>query len=72
MPAKERRQTLLFSATFPQAMQTMAANFLRVNYTWIGVGRVGSTTASIRQVVLMANRGRLVRMRLYIYVIIEC
>ena len=32
----------MFSATFPQSIQQLAKAFLRV-YTWVGVGRVGST-----------------------------
>ena len=48
MPAKEQRQTFLFSATFPAAIQLLAQQFLRP-YVWVGVGRVGSTTDSIRQ-----------------------
>lgn len=54
MTPKERRQTLLFSATFPPAIQTLAAEFLRP-YVWIAVGRVGSTTDSITQKIIKAT-----------------
>ena len=46
MPPKHARQTLMFSATFPQSIQQLAKAFLRV-YTWVGVGRVGSTVNAI-------------------------
>lgn len=46
-----QRQTLMFSATFPKAIQKLASDFMN-NYVWIGVGRVGSTTSSITQRVL--------------------
>eukprot|EP00656_Telonema_subtile_P048391 TRINITY_DN5758_c0_g1_i1.p1 TRINITY_DN5758_c0_g1~~TRINITY_DN5758_c0_g1_i1.p1 ORF type:complete len:591 (-),score=186.37 TRINITY_DN5758_c0_g1_i1:152-1924(-) len=48
MPPKEQRQTLLFSATFPPEIQKLAQQFLR-DYVWVAVGRVGSTTDSIKQ-----------------------
>ena len=54
MPPKEQRQTLLFSATFPRSIQTLAANFLRP-YVWIGVGRVGSTVGGITQRIWLAT-----------------
>jgi ATP-dependent RNA helicase DDX3X len=54
MVAKEKRQTLLFSATFEASIQKLAATFLRADYTWIAVGRVGSTTDSITQVLVQA------------------
>lgn len=54
MTPKAKRQTLLFSATFPPAIQTLASEFLRP-YVWIAVGRVGSTTDSITQVIIKAT-----------------
>ena len=48
MPPKHARQTLMFSATFPDSIQKLAREFLR-DYTWIGVGRVGSTVNAIAQ-----------------------
>mmetsp|Transcript_28610 Transcript_28610/g.68182 ORF Transcript_28610/g.68182 Transcript_28610/m.68182 type:complete len:268 (-) Transcript_28610:1558-2361(-) len=64
MPPPSRRQTLLFSATFPPAIQKLAAEFLRPNYSWIAVGRVGSTTSSIKQVVLRSTSGRADKLKL--------
>jgi len=43
------RQTMMFSATFPQEMQDMALDFLDPSYLWICVGRVGSTTSNVEQ-----------------------
>jgi ATP-dependent RNA helicase DDX3X len=54
MPAKEFRQTFLFSATFPDEIQTLAREFLR-DYIWIGVGRVGSTVENIKQDLVYAT-----------------
>lgn len=49
MPAaKEGRQTLMFSATFPKQIQRMAMDFLD-DYIFVTVGRVGSTTEFITQ-----------------------
>ena len=65
MTSKENRQTLLFSATFPPKIQTMAAEFLRT-YTWIAVGRVGSTTDSITQVLIKASPDKRQKLRLVV------
>ena len=46
--AREGRQTLMFSATFPKEIQRLAQDFL-YNYVFIAVGRVGSSSDSIRQ-----------------------
>lgn len=51
MPPKEKRQTLMFSATFPRDIQILAADFLR-SYVFLSVGRVGSTSENITQQVL--------------------
>jgi superfamily II DNA/RNA helicase len=55
MTPKEKRQTFMFSATFPPSIQKLAAEFLRPNYVWIAIGRVGSTTDSITQVIVQAT-----------------
>jgi ATP-dependent RNA helicase DDX3X len=54
MTPKEKRQTFMFSATFPTKIQLLASQFLRA-YTWIAVGRVGSTTDSITQKLVKAT-----------------
>ncbi|PQQ20275.1 hypothetical protein Pyn_15921 [Prunus yedoensis var. nudiflora] len=48
MPCPGARQTLLFSATFPNEIQRLAADFLS-NYIFLAVGRVGSSTDLIAQ-----------------------
>lgn len=42
------RQTLMFSATFPRNMQMLARDFL-LDYIFLSVGRVGSTSGNIAQ-----------------------
>ncbi|KNH08994.1 ATP dependent RNA helicase (Dbp1) [Perkinsela sp. CCAP 1560/4] len=48
MPRTADRQTLMFSATFPSMIQTLAKNYLG-NYYFVTVGRVGQTTEGITQ-----------------------
>ncbi len=50
MPPVGHRQTLLFSATFPKEIQRLASDFLS-DYVFLAVGRVGSSTDLIVQVV---------------------
>jgi superfamily II DNA/RNA helicase len=42
MPGKEDRQTVMFSATFPPKVRTLAQDFLR-SYVRISVGKAGNT-----------------------------
>jgi ATP-dependent RNA helicase DDX3X len=65
MTPKEKRQTFMFSATFPTKIQLLASEFLRA-YTWIAVGRVGSTTDSITQVIVKATAEKRDKMRLVV------
>ena len=51
MPEKADRQTLMFSATFPEEIQRLAGDFLN-DYIFLTVGRVGGTTYDIQQTVL--------------------
>lgn len=48
MPDKTQRQTLMFSATFPEEIQRLAAEFLN-DYLFLTVGNVGGTTSDIEQ-----------------------
>uniref|UniRef100_A0A7N0TZ97 RNA helicase n=1 Tax=Kalanchoe fedtschenkoi TaxID=63787 RepID=A0A7N0TZ97_KALFE len=48
MPPPGSRQTMLFSATFPDEIQKLASDFLS-NYIFLSVGRVGSSTDLISQ-----------------------
>lgn len=50
MPPKEERKTLMFSATFPEEIQKLAAEFLN-NYVFLTIGKVGSTSSNIEQTV---------------------
>ncbi|XP_055377428.1 ATP-dependent RNA helicase bel [Condylostylus longicornis] len=54
MPPTGERQTLMFSATFPKAIQELAGDFLH-NYIFLAVGRVGSTSENITQTILWVN-----------------
>lgn len=49
MPSSRDRQTLMFSATFPKDIRQLATDFLKSNHCFLKVGRVGSTTESIKQ-----------------------
>jgi len=48
-PGEGGRQTIMFSATFPQEMQDMALDFLDPVYMQINVGRVGAAHADVEQ-----------------------
>ncbi|XP_062509323.1 ATP-dependent RNA helicase DDX4-like isoform X2 [Corticium candelabrum] len=48
MPGKTERQTLMFSATFPEEIQVLAQSFLD-DYIFLTVGRVGETSSDIEQ-----------------------
>jgi len=48
MNSKEQRQTMMFSATFPDECQKMAQDFL-YDYIWIGVGIVGGAVDTVTQ-----------------------
>ncbi|CDS35877.1 ATP dependent RNA helicase DDX3X [Echinococcus multilocularis] len=54
MPDSSQRQTLMFSATFPNEIQTLAKDFLK-NYIFLAVGRVGSTSENISQEVFYVH-----------------
>lgn len=50
MPQGQDRQTMMFSATFPQNIQRLASDFLR-DYIFLTVGRVGSASNDVTQTV---------------------
>jgi len=54
MPRTDSRQTLMFSATFPRDIQMLARDFLR-DYIFLSVGRVGSTSENITQIVQLIS-----------------
>jgi len=53
----QRRQTMMFSATFGNAVQRMAGDFLE-DYIFITVGRVGACAETITQTLLYAEEGK--------------
>ena len=55
MPAKDQRQTLMFSATFPEEIQKLAADFLN-DYLFVTVGRVGAANTDITQNVFQVTQ----------------
>jgi ATP-dependent RNA helicase DDX3X len=51
MPGPTNRQTLMFSATFPKTIQTLAKEFLD-NYVFFTVGKVGGASENIKQSIM--------------------
>jgi ATP-dependent RNA helicase DDX3X len=50
LPSRKARQTLLFSATFPPALQAVARkSYLKPAFAHVAVGRVGASNANIEQ-----------------------
>ncbi|CAB4409753.1 unnamed protein product [Rhizophagus irregularis] len=49
------RQTLMFSATFPRQIRTLATDFLAENHLFLKVGRVGGTTSDITQKIMFVE-----------------
>ena len=52
MPPKSNRQTLMFSATFPDEIQSAAKTYLKDDYLFLGVGLVGGACADVSQSIL--------------------
>ena len=55
MPAKTERQTLMFSATFPDEVQKLAREILD-DYIFVTVGRVGGANIDIEQRVIQVDK----------------
>ncbi|CAB3402566.1 unnamed protein product [Caenorhabditis bovis] len=55
MPPKHERVTAMFSATFPKEIQLLAQDFLKPNYVFLAVGRVGSTSENIMQKIVWVD-----------------
>ena len=51
------RQTVMFSATFPEQIQRLARDFMR-EYVFVKVGRVGSTSTNITQKMVRVDENR--------------
>ncbi|XP_064164945.1 probable ATP-dependent RNA helicase DDX4 [Anguilla rostrata] len=56
MPSKEERQTLMFSATYPEDIQRMAADFLKKDYLFLAVGQVGGACSDVEQNVIQVTQ----------------
>ncbi|KAI8331596.1 ATP-dependent RNA helicase DED1, partial [Choanephora cucurbitarum] len=54
MPSSVDRQTLMFSATFPDKIQALARDFMK-EYVFLSVGRVGATSENITQNILLVK-----------------
>ncbi|KAM6109111.1 putative ATP-dependent RNA helicase DDX4 [Phoenicopterus ruber ruber] len=52
MPPKDKRQTLMFSATFPEEVQRLAGEFLKTDYLFVVVGHVGGACSDVQQNIL--------------------
>ena len=63
MPEKEDRHTLLFSATFPDQMQTLAKQFLRHDYLFIEVGIVGGACQDVQQKIIRIENDELAKVK---------
>jgi len=55
MPKKGERRTLMFSATFPEAVQQLALEFLE-NYLFLSVGIVGGASSDVTQTFLKVEK----------------
>uniref|UniRef100_A0A8C0GZ14 RNA helicase n=1 Tax=Chelonoidis abingdonii TaxID=106734 RepID=A0A8C0GZ14_CHEAB len=56
MPSKDRRQTLMFSATFPGEIQRLAGEFLKPEYLFVAVGQVGGACSDVQQTILQVSQ----------------
>ncbi|KAG7236090.1 hypothetical protein INR49_001371 [Caranx melampygus] len=56
MPSKENRQTLMFSATYPEDIQRMAADFLKTDYLFLAVGIVGGACSDVEQMFIEVTK----------------
>ncbi|CAI2349737.1 unnamed protein product [Caenorhabditis sp. 36 PRJEB53466] len=56
MPPKENRQTLMFSATFPDSIQDAAREFLREDYTMITIDKIGAANKCVIQEFVLCDR----------------
>ncbi|XP_070850074.1 probable ATP-dependent RNA helicase DDX4 [Chaetodon trifascialis] len=56
MPSKNDRQTLMFSATYPEDIQRMAADFLKTDYLFLAVGVVGGACSDVEQTFVQVTK----------------
>ncbi|XP_076813427.1 putative ATP-dependent RNA helicase DDX4 [Clavelina lepadiformis] len=57
MPLKTERHTLMFSATFPDEIQKLAHDFLREDFLFLTVGRVGGACSDVTQTIIQVDQG---------------
>uniref|UniRef100_G3PRH4 RNA helicase n=1 Tax=Gasterosteus aculeatus aculeatus TaxID=481459 RepID=G3PRH4_GASAC len=56
MPSRENRQTLMFSATYPEDIQRLAADFLKTDYLFLAVGVVGGACSDVEQTFIQVTK----------------
>ncbi|XP_066195683.1 probable ATP-dependent RNA helicase DDX4 [Sylvia atricapilla] len=56
MPPKDKRQTLMFSATFPEEVQRLAGEFLKTDFLFVVVGHVGGACRDVQQNILEVSQ----------------
>ncbi|NXG05414.1 DDX4 helicase, partial [Sakesphorus luctuosus] len=56
MPQKDKRQTLMFSATFPEEVQRLAAEYLKNDFLFVVVGHVGAACSDVEQNILQVSQ----------------
>ncbi|XP_077203262.1 putative ATP-dependent RNA helicase DDX4 isoform X2 [Paroedura picta] len=56
MPPKDKRQTLMFSATFPEEIQRLAGEFLKMDYLFVVVGQVGGACSDVQQTIIQVSQ----------------
>ncbi|NXM96981.1 DDX4 helicase, partial [Sylvia borin] len=56
MPPKDKRQTLMFSATFPEEVQRLAGEFLKTDFLFVVVGCVGGACRDVQQNILQVSQ----------------
>ncbi|XP_059729818.1 probable ATP-dependent RNA helicase DDX4 [Haemorhous mexicanus] len=56
MPQKDKRQTLMFSATFPEEVQRLACEFLKTDFLFVVVGHAGGACSDVQQNILQVSQ----------------
>jgi len=56
MPPKDKRQTLFFSATFREETQMSAREYLKDDFVFLTVGRIGAANEDIKQEFICVSR----------------
>ncbi|XP_053787536.1 probable ATP-dependent RNA helicase DDX4 isoform X1 [Vidua chalybeata] len=56
MPQKDKRQTVMFSATFPEEVQRLACEFLKTDFLFVVVGHAGGACSDVQQNILQVSQ----------------